>query len=89
MSIQYILGRSGVGKTNYIYKDIKNKLKENRGNSLILIVPEQFTFQTQKDLIKSLDKKGIIEVEVLSFERLAYRIFEEVGGPTEKLLGDL
>lgn len=89
VSIRYILGRSGTGKTNFIYNDIKQKLKEKKDVPLILIVPEQFNFQAHKDLIKVLDKKGIMDIEVLSFQRLAHRVFEEVGGPKEKLLGDL
>jgi len=89
VSIRYILGRSGTGKTRFIYNDIKQKVREKSGKTLILIVPEQFNFQAHKDLIKVLDQKGIIDVEILSFQRLAHRVFEEVGGPSEKLLGDL
>ena len=89
MSIRYILGRSGTGKTRFIYNDIKQKIREQSGKPLILIVPEQFNFQAHKDLIKVLDEKGMMGVEILSFQRLAHRVFEEVGGPSEKLLGDL
>lgn len=89
MSVQYIIGRSGSGKTKYIFADIKNKLLEKKNATLILIVPEQFTFQTQKDLISFLNQKGIMEIEILSFQRLAFRVFEELGAPREKLLGEL
>lgn len=89
VSIRYIFGRSGTGKTRFIYNDIKQKIREKSGKPLILIVPEQFNFQAHKDLIKVLDEKGIMDVEILSFQRLAHRVFEEVGGPHEKLLGDL
>ncbi|WP_058486819.1 helicase-exonuclease AddAB subunit AddB [Defluviitalea phaphyphila] len=89
MSIRYILGRSGTGKTSFIYNDIKEKLKNKKDIPLILIVPEQFNFQAHKDLISILDTKGIMNVEILSFQRLAHRVFEEVGKPKEKFLGDL
>ena len=51
-----------------------------------VIVPEQFTMQTQKTLVEMHPQKGILNIDVLSFERLAYRIFEEVGGDTRKVL---
>jgi len=89
MSVRYILGRSGSGKTHYIFNDIKDKLREKEDIARILIVPEQFTFQTQKDLINFLNQKGIMAVEILSFQRLAFRIFEELGPPREKFLGEL
>ena len=52
-----------------------------------VIVPEQFTMQTQKTLVEMHPQKGILNIDVLSFERLAYRIFEEVGGDTRKASG--
>lgn len=42
--------------------------------------------QTQKTLVEMHPQKGILNIDVLSFERLAYRIFEEVGGDTRKVL---
>ena len=42
--------------------------------------------QTQKTLVEMHPQKGILNIDVLSFERLAYRIFEEVGGDTRKIL---
>ena len=51
-----------------------------------VIVPEQFTMQTQKTLVEMHPQGGILNIDVLSFERLAYRIFEEVGGDTRKVL---
>ena len=76
MSVRYILGRSGSGKTHYIFNDIKDKLREKEDIARILIVPEQFTFQTQKDLINFLNQKGIMAVEILSFQRLAFRFLK-------------
>ncbi len=53
-----------------------------------IIVPEQFTMQTQRNVVENASGKGILNIDVLSFERLAYRIFEEVGGAREVLLDD-
>ena len=47
-------------------------------------MPEQFSFQAEKNLIKVVGSTGIKNVQVLSFNRLAYRVFSEVGGITRK-----
>ncbi len=44
-----------------------------------MLVPEQFTMQTQKDLVQVTSEHGIMNIDVLSFARLAYRVFEETG----------
>lgn len=53
-----------------------------------VIVPEQFTMQTQKDLVMMHPRHAIMNIDVLSFERLAHRVFEEVGGEHRKILED-
>ena len=53
-----------------------------------VIVPEQFTMQTQKTLVEMHPGKGILNIDILSFERLAYRVFEETGGDNRKILED-
>lgn len=89
MSLQCIIGGGGSGKTQYCYQSILSKVENNQGNSLLYIVPEQFTLQTQKELVSRSARKGIMQIEVLSFQRLAYRVFEEIGNPSKKILGDM
>ncbi|HHY83616.1 MAG TPA: ATP-dependent helicase/deoxyribonuclease subunit B, partial [Clostridiales bacterium] len=79
MSMHYITGRSGSGKTMRIYQEIGEALLKGE-DRLILMVPEQFTLQAERDLINKLDLPGILNVEVLSFTRLAYKVFNEAGG---------
>src|SRR5690554_5234480 len=74
-----ILGRQGTGKTTIVYKQIQKAIKEGRDN-LILVVPEQFTLEGERELIDFLGSKGIINVDVLSFSRLEKKILDEVGG---------
>lgn len=82
MGIRYITGRSGSGKTMQVYQEIKEALTQG-GSRLILMVPEQFTLQAERDLIHTLNLPGILDVEVLSFSRLAHKVFNEVGGLTK------
>ena len=80
MSLRLIYGRSGSGKTFFCLEDIKKKLAEEKETSLVLIVPEQFSMQAEKNLIKTVGDQGLRSAEVLSFKRMAYRVFNEVGG---------
>lgn len=89
MKLRYILGRSGSGKTSLIYKNIKDELMKNSDKKLILLVPEQFTLQTEYELISSLKVEGIMSLEVLSFGRLAYKVLNEVGGIRKTTVNEL
>ena len=80
MKLRLVYGRSGSGKSYLCEQEIKEQLKKEGSERLILLVPEQFTLQAEKSLIKATGKEGIMRAEVLSFGRMAYRIFNEVGG---------
>ena len=82
MSLRIIYGRAGSGKTRFCLNDIKSRLDAGGTRPLLLLVPEQFTYQAEKDLIKVLGMGGILKAEVLSFRRLAFRVFNETGGIT-------
>ncbi len=82
MSLQFIYGRSGSGKSFHCLKSIKTKQNEDNNKKLVLLVPEQYTLQAERDLIKVLGTGGILNTEVLSFRRMAYRVMNEVGGIT-------
>lgn len=88
MKINYITGRAGSGKSFYIYKQIKEKLINGEEKN-ILIVPEQFTLQAEIDLINKMNLDGLVNVQVLSFKRLAFRIMSEVGGIKKNLITDI
>ena len=86
MSLQLILGSSGVGKSYYSFTKIIEESRKNPEKNYLVIVPEQFTMQTQKELVSLHPDQGIMNIDVLSFQRLAYRVFEEVGGGTNPVL---
>ena len=81
MSLQLLLGRSGTGKSEYIYNEIKN-LIDNK-EKIYIITPEQFSFTAEKKLLEVLGRKSVVNAEVISFNRIATRVFTEVGGLTK------
>lgn len=86
MALQFIFGPSGAGKSYYIYHKIIQESMENPKKQYLILVPEQFTMQTQKDLVSMHPRKGIMNIDVLSFERLALRVLEETGDIRGELL---
>ncbi|NLK01143.1 MAG: helicase-exonuclease AddAB subunit AddB [Clostridia bacterium] len=80
MSLRFIVGRAGTGKTRYcLDRFMEEQYQKPRGSPLILLVPEQATFQLEHKLLHS-GMEGMMRGQVLSFRRLAYRVFQEVGG---------
>ncbi|MHC4445952.1 MAG: PD-(D/E)XK nuclease family protein [Planctomycetota bacterium] len=81
MSIRFVVGRAGSGKTHRCLEAIRAGLREDAagGEKLLLVVPEQASFQMERALIETADVRGYTRCEVLSFQRLAYRIFAEMG----------
>ena len=88
MSLRFVTGASGSGKSTYVYKDIIGRSQKEPAGRFLIIVPDQFTMQTQLDLVTMHDKKGIMNIDVLSFGRLTHRIFEEQGGMELPMLDD-
>ena len=80
MSLQFIMGNSGAGKSRYAYQKILAEAARHPEKNYLIVVPEQFTMQTQKELVSLHPAGGILNIDILSFQRLAYRIFEETGG---------
>ncbi len=88
MALQLILGGSGYGKSRFLYEDIIAKSLAQPEALHYVIVPEQYTMQTEKDIIKLHPGRGIMNIDVLSFRRLAYRVMEETGVNQLPLLDD-
>ena len=86
MSLQFVLGNSGSGKTEYIYQKIVKQATEHPKKNYLVIVPEQFTMQTQKKLVELAPNNVIMNIDVLSFKRLAYRVFDELGKEDVEIL---
>lgn len=89
MGIRFIFGRAGTGKSRFCLEQIKKKIENNNDtNKLILIVPEQYTFDTERKFLDIVTEKGFLRGEVLSFKRMAHRVFEECGGRNDVKISD-
>lgn len=88
MPLQLITGSSGAGKSHWIYEKIIRESTAHPRRSYLLVVPEQFTMQTQKEITAMHPARALLNIDVVSFQRLAYRIFNEVGGDLKPLLDD-
>ena len=78
MGLRIVYGRAGSGKSKFIYDEINNKINSGEKNKIYIITPEQFSFTAEKKLMEN--KKAIINAEVITFDRMAYRVLNEVGG---------
>lgn len=79
MSLQFIFGNSGSGKSDYLFTSVLEQAKAEPDKNFLVLVPEQFTMQTQRELVARQENHAIMNVDVLSFARLAYRVFDELG----------
>lgn len=79
MSLQFIFGNAGSGKSDYLYEHILEQAARQPEKNFLILVPEQFTMQTQRELVERQKNHAIMNVDVLSFARLAYRVFDELG----------
>ncbi|HNX28637.1 MAG TPA: helicase-exonuclease AddAB subunit AddB [Syntrophomonadaceae bacterium] len=88
MAIRYVFGRAGIAGTDYIISEIAECLRAKNDQPLYLLVPEQLTLESEKNLIRGIGSNGIIHVEVLSFNRLAFKVLNEAGGRTLNTLNE-
>lgn len=89
MSLQLIMGGSGSGKTSYLYKKIIEASIEHPDMSYIVLVPEQFSMQAQKDIVTLHPNHATMNIDIVSFQRLAYRVFEELAVESLTVLDDM
>lgn len=88
MALQFWFGASGAGKSIGVQQEMIQRAIKNPDKNYFLVVPDQFTMQTQKQIVKMHPDGGILNIDVLSFGRLSHRIFEEVGIEERIVLDD-
>ena len=80
MGLKIIYGTAGTGKSTYIFNEIAKKIESKECNKIYIITPEQFSFTAEEKLIKEMKNNAVIQAEVLTFNRMAYRVINETGG---------
>ena len=88
MALRLIIGSSGSGKSHRMYSDLIQASMERPQDNFFLIVPEQYTMQTQKNIVAMHPRHGVMNIDIVSFGRLAHRIFEEMGRDEMHILED-
>ena len=88
MALQFYFGPSGSGKSKKLHQDVLRMAAKDPDCNFLFLVPDQFTMQTQMDLVKESPNGGIMNIDVLSFGRLTHRIFEETGYGRKPVLDD-
>lgn len=71
-------GGENIEKEKFIFEHIK-------GRSLLL-VPDQFSLQAERDAFFYLDKTGLMDLAVVDFSALGHKILKEAGGPVPPLI---
>lgn len=89
MELELVLGRSGYGKTRYLMESLIQEAVKHPEQKYFVIVPEQYTMQMQREIILMHPNKGAMNIDILSFHRLAYRIFDEQCVDTKEMLSEI
>ena len=82
MKFELIYGRSGTGKSTYIYEKIRNNMHIHNS---FLIVPEQSNLMTEKNLMNYTQSNTLLNTEVLTLSRMAKRVKDEIGGSNDNI----
>lgn len=88
MPLHFVLGPSGAGKSEYIYKKIIQDSMNNPRTNYILLVPEQQSLAIQRKLVTMHPRHGFFNIDCIGFNRLTYRIFDELGMKPTRVLED-
>lgn len=88
-TVRFVYGRSGAGKTYKLCEDMVTASIAMPKQNYYMVVPEQFTMETQRRLAAMHPDGGVMDIDILSFDRLAYRVFEELSVKTDQVLEDI
>lgn len=77
MSLRLIYGKSGSGKSEYCFKEIAKNINKEK---IYLIVPNQMALMAEKKLMEITNNVSLINTEVITFNRMAFRVRNEIGG---------
>lgn len=88
MSVRFVIGRAGSGKSTLFTREMASLLQQDpQGKPLIMLVPEQSSFRAGQALFAYGGVKGAMRAEVYGFRRLAHRVMQEIGGSARTPIG--
>ncbi len=86
--LKFIIGPSGSGKSETLFREVTELAKENPGKKYIILVPEQFTMATQKKIVEKHPRHAVANIDIVSFHRLCLKVFSELGVEDTEVLDD-
>ena len=89
MSLHFVLGPAGSGKTEYLFKTAVREADKNPDTMYYFLVPEQFSLQTQHDLLEVHPRGGILNIDVTSMARLANAAFAKLSGMKHEFIPEI
>lgn len=84
--LKFIFGGAATGKTSKVLELIKQDVENNK--KAVLIIPEQFSFESERAVLKLLGDRLASSVEVLSFSRVCDAVERIVGGMCGRTLSE-
>ena len=76
--LHLLKGRAGSGKTAKM-REIISQMAENGGSRPLLLVPEQFSFETERIMLELLGPKNLKNIDIFSFPRMAFSELQKKG----------
>lgn len=88
MAVLFVVGACGTGKSTYIYEDMIGKSMEDSSKATLFLLPEQDNLSAEQQMVKRHPKGGTMDISILSFSRLAFMVFDELGYSVKDVLDD-
>ena len=84
MGLRIIYGKLGSGKSQFCFSEIAKLI--DKKESIFIITPEQFSFTAERKLMEAVNKNAVINAEVITLTRIAYRVLNDIGGEIKQSL---
>ncbi len=86
--LKIILGPAYAGQSDMLCKELVERSAAMPASSFIAIVPEQSTLKMQRDVVKAHPAHAVMNIDIVSFNRLAHKVFDELGYQESDILND-
>ncbi len=72
-------GRENLDKDRFMFDRINETLSLGQ-QKILMLVPDQFTLQAERNAFACLGAEGLMDLEVMSQSRLGFKVLAETGG---------